>query len=50
MTQFHVSEESCAISQPKFDVNIWGITISAQGAVGIVAAVAVVTMLLAYRY
>jgi hypothetical protein len=39
------------MSQPKFNINVWGIKISAQGAFGIAAAVVVVTMLLlAYRY
>jgi hypothetical protein len=39
------------MSEPKFDINIYGIKISAQGFVGIAAAVVVVTMLLiSYRY
>jgi hypothetical protein len=43
--------ESCAMSQPKFDINIWGIKISAQGVVGIIAAVLVVMSVLAfYRF
>jgi hypothetical protein len=45
------SMESCAMSQPKFDINIWGIKISAQGVVGIAAAVVVVIAVLAfYRF
>jgi hypothetical protein len=31
---------------PKFEINFWGFKISAQGVLGIVAAVVVVTMLL----
>jgi hypothetical protein len=43
--------ESCAMSQPKFDISIWGIKISAQGVVGITAAVLVVLSVLAfYRF
>jgi hypothetical protein len=43
--------ESCAMSQPKFDIYIWGIKISAQGVVGIAAAVLVVMLVLAsYRF
>jgi hypothetical protein len=35
---------------PKFEIHFWGVKISAQGVVGIAAAVAVVTMLLiSYR-
>jgi hypothetical protein len=51
-TAFQVSSmESCAMSQPKFDINIWGIKISAQGVVGIAAAVLVVMSVLAfYRF
>ena len=33
---------------PRFDFNIWGIKISAQGAVGIAAAVVVVMSVLAF--
>ena len=37
--------------EPKFDINFWGIKISARGLAGIVAAVLVVGMVLAaYRY
>jgi hypothetical protein len=45
--------ESCAMSEPpKFDINIWGIKISAQGFIGIAAAVVVVVMsvLAFYRF
>jgi hypothetical protein len=43
--------ESCAMSEQKFDLNVWGIRIASQGVVGIAAAVVVVTMLLlAWRY
>ncbi|MDR3484291.1 MAG: hypothetical protein P4M05_05195 [Bradyrhizobium sp.] len=36
---------------PKFDINFWGIKVSAQGVVGIVAAVVVVMSVLAfYRF
>jgi hypothetical protein len=43
--------ESRAMSEPKFDINLCGIKISAQGLAGIAAAVVVVGMLLAvYRY
>jgi hypothetical protein len=35
-----VLKERRAMSQPKFNVNVWGIEISAQGAFGITAAVA----------
>jgi hypothetical protein len=43
--------ESCAMSEPRFDINIWGIKISAQGVVGIIAAVLVVMSVLAfYRF
>jgi hypothetical protein len=36
---------------PRFDINIWGIKISAQGVVGIAAAVVVVMSVLAfYRF
>jgi hypothetical protein len=39
------------MSEPKFDISFWGIKISAQSLVGIVAAVVVVGMVLAvYRY
>jgi hypothetical protein len=43
--------ENCIMTEPpKFEIHFWGIRISAQGAFGIVAAVAVVTMLLlSYR-
>ena len=43
--------ESCVMSEPpKFDINIWGIKISAQGFAGIAAAVLVVTMfVISYR-
>jgi hypothetical protein len=35
----------------KFEISIWGIKVSAQGVIGIVAAVSVVAMLLAfYRF
>jgi hypothetical protein len=41
--------ESFVMSElPKFDINIWGIKISAQGAVGIAAAVFVVMSVLAF--
>jgi hypothetical protein len=43
--------EKKVMSEPKFDLDIWGIKISAQGLAGIAAAVAVVGMLLVvYRY
>lgn len=43
--------ESHAMPEPKFDLDIWGIKISAQGFAGICAAVLVVGMLLVvYRY
>jgi hypothetical protein len=43
--------ESCAMSEPKFEINIWGIKISAQGVIGIVAAVVVVlSVLVFYRF
>jgi hypothetical protein len=36
---------------PKFEIHFWGIKISAEGVVGIAAAVCVVTMLiLSYRF
>ncbi len=36
---------------PKFDIQVWGIKISAQGLAGIAAAVLVVGMILVvYRY
>ena len=39
------------MSEPRFDINIWGIKISAQGVVGIIAAVLVVMSVLAfYRF
>jgi hypothetical protein len=45
------SMESHAMPEPKFDLDIWGIKISAQGFAGICAAVLVVGMLLVvYRY
>jgi hypothetical protein len=37
--------------EPRFDIHLWGIKISAQGLAAIAAAVLVVAMLLAvYRY
>ena len=33
---------------PKFDINIWGIKVSAQGFIGIAAAVVVVMSVLAF--
>lgn len=44
--------ESCTMSEPpKFEFDFWGCRVSAQGAIGIVAAVGVVAMLLAfYRF
>jgi hypothetical protein len=37
------------IPEPKFDMNIWGIKVSAQGVVGIAAEVLVVMSVLAAR-
>lgn len=44
--------ESHAMSEPpKFEFDFWGCRVSAQGVIGIVAAVSVVAMLLAfYRF
>jgi hypothetical protein len=43
--------ESCVMSEPKFEFDFWGCRVSAQGVIGIVAAVSVVAMLLAfYRF
>jgi hypothetical protein len=44
--------ESCVMSEPpKFEFHFWGCRVSAQGVIGIVAAVSVVAMVLAfYRF
>jgi hypothetical protein len=40
--------ESCAmVEPPKFEINFWGVKVSAQGLAGIAAAVLVVGMFLA---
>lgn len=45
------SMESCVMSDHKFEFDFWGCKVSAQGVIGIVAAVSVVAMLLAfYRF
>lgn len=43
--------ENCAMPDHKFEFDFWGCKVSAQGVIGIVAAVSVVAMLLAfYRF
>jgi hypothetical protein len=43
--------ETRVMSEPKFEFDFWGCRVSASGVIGIIAAVSVVAMMLAfYRF